>query len=315
MSVQFSHIPVLLNETLDSLNIKKDGIYVDATAGGGGHSSEILKRLGSNGRLICFDQDPTAIEVLTERFKDDNRVTVIHSNFSNLNQVLTELGITGVDGILADLGVSSHQLDTVERGFSFHSDAPLDMRMSQEGMTAADLCNILPEMELRRILYEYGEERFAPRIAASICKARDEKPIETTLELSELVKESIPAKARRGKHPARKTFQALRIAVNGEMDVLDRSLDSMFDSLNPNGRLSIITFHSLEDRMVKKRFLDYCKGCTCPPEFPVCVCGRTPSARLPFKFKAASNEELENNKRSRSARLRCAEKIKERNKD
>ena len=315
MSVQFSHIPVLLNETLDSLNIKEDGIYVDATAGGGGHSSEILKRLGLNGRLICFDQDPTAIKVLTERFCNDERVTIVHSNFSNLNQCLKDLDIDSVDGILADLGVSSHQLDTAERGFSFHSDAPLDMRMSQEGKTAADLINTLPEMEIRRILYEYGEEKFAPRIAAAICKAREEKPIETTLELSEIIKESVPAKARRVKHPARKTFQALRIAVNGEMDVLDRSLDNMFDTLKPGGRLSIITFHSLEDRMVKKRFAEYCKGCTCPPEFPICICGRTPSAKLPFKFKAADSDELENNKRSRSAKLRCAEKIKERNID
>lgn len=315
MSVRFSHIPVLLEETIDSLDIKSNGVYVDATAGGGGHSSEMLKRLGPDGRLICIDQDPTAIKVLEERFGDDGRVTVVHSNFSNIKQVLSDLDTGSVDGILADLGVSSHQLDTAERGFSFHSEAPLDMRMSQEGRTAADLCNTLPESELRRILYEYGEERFAPAIASAICKAREEKPIETTLELSELVKESVPAKAKRVKHPARKTFQALRIAVNGEMDVLDSSLDSMFDSLKPGGRLSIITFHSLEDRMVKTRFAEYCKGCVCPPEFPVCVCGRTPSARLPFKFRAAGEKELENNKRSRSARLRCVEKIKERNTD
>ena len=289
----FSHIPVLLQETLDSLQIKPDGIYVDATAGGAGHSSKILEQLSEQGRLICMDQDPDAIQIIKERIGADPRVTVVHDNFAHIAEALSELGVDGVDGILADLGVSSHQLDTPERGFSFHTDAPLDMRMSQEGPTAADLCNNLPEAELRKILYT-------------------DAPLETTLQLAELVKEAVPAKARRAKHPARKTFQALRIAVNGEMDVLNTALDSMFDVLKDGGILSIITFHSLEDRMVKQRFASYCQGCICPPEFPVCVCGRTPSAELPFKFKAASEAELEQNPRSRSAKLRCVKKLKDR---
>ena len=308
----FSHIPVLLQETLDSLQIKPDGIYVDATAGGAGHSSKILEQLSEQGRLICMDQDPDAIQIIKERIGADPRVTVVHDNFAHIAEALSELGVDGVDGILADLGVSSHQLDTPERGFSFHTDAPLDMRMSQEGPTAADLCNNLPEAELRKILYTYGEEKNAPRIAAAIVKARKDAPLETTLQLAELVKEAVPAKGRRAKHPARKTFQALRIAVNGEMDVLNTALDSMFDVLKDGGILSIITFHSLEDRMVKQRFAEYCQGCICPPEFPVCVCGRTPSAELPFKFKVAGEEELEQNPRSRSAKLRCVKKLKER---
>lgn len=311
----FSHIPVLLQETIDSLQIDPDGIYVDATAGGAGHSSKILEQLSEKGRLICMDQDPDAIQIIKTRIGSDPRVTVVHDNFAHIAEALSELGIDGVDGILADLGVSSHQLDTPERGFSFHTDAPLDMRMSQEGPTAADLCNNLPEAELRKILYTYGEEKNAPRIAASIVRARADAPIETTLQLAELVKEAVPAKARRAKHPARKTFQALRIAVNGEMDVLNTALDSMFDVLKDGGILSIITFHSLEDRMVKQRFASYCQGCICPPEFPVCVCGRTPSAELPFKFKVAEEAELEQNPRSRSAKLRCVKKLKSRDPD
>ena len=313
--ITFSHIPVLLQETLDSLQIDPDGIYVDATAGGAGHSSKILERLSEQGRLICMDQDPDAIQIIKERIGSDPRVTVVHDNFAHIADALSDLGIDRVDGILADLGVSSHQLDTPERGFSFHTDAPLDMRMSQEGPTAADLCNRLPEAELRKILYTYGEEKNAPRIAASIVRARAEAPDETTLQLAELVKGAVPAKQRRAKHPARKTFQALRIAVNGEMDVLNTALDSMFDVLKDGGILSIITFHSLEDRMVKQRFAEYCQGCICPPEFPVCVCGRTPSAELPFKFKTAGEDELEQNPRSRSAKLRCVRKLKEREPD
>ena len=309
----FSHVPVLLQETLASLDIQPDGIYVDATAGGAGHSSEILERLSDQGRLICMDQDPDAIQIIKERIGSDPRVTVVHDNFSNIETALDGLGIAGVDGILADLGVSSHQLDTPERGFSFHTDAPLDMRMSQEGPTAADLVNSLPESELRTILYSYGEEKFAPRIAAAICKARQEQPIETTLQLADIVRDAVPAKARRAKHPARKTFQALRIAVNEEMDVLNSALDSMFDCLKDGGVLSIITFHSLEDRMVKQRFQKYCEGCTCPPEFPVCVCGKTPSGELRFKFRTATEQELEENPRSRSAKLRAIRKLKSRN--
>ncbi len=308
----FSHVPVLLEETIDSLQIIPDGIYVDATAGGAGHSSKVLEQLSPSGRLICMDQDPDAIQIIKTRIGGDPRVSVVHDNFAHIATVLSDLGVDRVDGILADLGVSSHQLDTPERGFSFHHDAPLDMRMSREGPTAADLCNSLTEAELRTILYTYGEEKFAPRIAKAIVQAREEAPIETTLQLTDIVREAMPQKARRAKHPARKTFQALRIAVNGEMDVLNTAMDSMFDCLKDGGILSIITFHSLEDRMVKQRFAKYCEGCICPPEFPVCVCGRTPSAELPFKFKTASEAELEGNPRSRSAKLRCVRKIKER---
>lgn len=308
----FSHIPVLLSETIASLDIQPEGIYVDATAGGAGHSSEILKRLSPEGRLICMDQDPDAIHIIKERIGADPRVTVVHDNFSNIETVLADLSVDSVNGILADLGVSSYQLDTPERGFSFHNDAPLDMRMSKEGPTAADLCNTLSFEELKQILYTYGEEKFAPRIASAIVSAREEEPIQTTLQLADIVRDAMPAKARRAKHPARKTFQALRIAVNGEMDVLNTALDSMFDVLKDGGLLSIITFHSLEDRMVKQRFAKYCEGCICPPEFPVCVCGRTPSARLPFKFQVAGEEELEQNARSRSAKLRTVMKLKSR---
>lgn len=308
-TMEFSHIPVLLQETIDSLEIKPDGIYLDATAGGAGHSSEILKRLGPNGHLICLDQDPDAIAIVTKRIGGDPRVTVVQENFSNLTTVVEEKNLPPLSGILADLGVSSHQLDTPERGFSFHHDAPLDMRMSQDGPTAADLVNTFSEQELKTILYTYGEEKFAPRIAKAIVEARGKSPIETTLQLSDIVSNAVPAKARRAKHPARRTFQALRIAVNGEMDALDNALGEMYDALAPGGILSIITFHSLEDRMVKQRFASFCQGCICPPEFPVCVCGRTPAAELPFKFRVASEEELEQNPRSRSARLRSVRKI------
>lgn len=308
--MNFEHISVLLNETVDSLNVKKDGIYVDCTAGGGGHSKAVLARLGENGRLIAIDQDPDAIAVLKERFNGDKRVTVVQKNFSQLKEILSKLDIEYVDGVLADLGVSSHQLDTAERGFSVHNDAPLDMRMSQSGPTAADLVNKLGERELARIIQAYGEEKFARSIARNIVKERAIKPIDSTLRLAEIVKYSIPASARRsGGHPARRTFQALRIEVNGELDKLDATLDDMFDALKIGGRLSIITFHSLEDRMVKRRFAKFCEGCICPKEFPVCVCGRTPRGELPFKFITASDEELKNNPRSRSATLRAIEKL------
>ncbi len=308
--MKFEHISVLLNETIDSLNIKENGIYVDCTAGGGGHSGAILEKLGENGRLIAIDQDPDAISVLKEKFGNDNRVTVVQKNFSQLKEILLKLNIEYVDGVLADLGVSSHQLDTAERGFSVHNDAPLDMRMSQSGTSAADLVNKLGERELARIIQTYGEEKFARSIARNIVRERAVEPINSTLRLAEIVKYSIPAAARRsGGHPARKTFQALRIEVNGELDKLDSTLDDMFDVLNVGGRLSIITFHSLEDRMVKKRFAKFCEGCICPKEFPVCVCGRTPQGELPFKFITASEEELKNNPRSRSATLRTVEKL------
>ncbi len=306
----FSHIPVLFDETISSLAIKPDGIYVDATAGGGGHSKGILDELGDAGRLVCIDRDPDAIEILNERLGSDPRVTIVEDNYCNIKSVLASLSIDKVDGILADLGVSSHQLDTAERGFSFHNDAPLDMRMSQSGATAADLCNSLSEAELARIIRTYGEERYANSIARNIVKERTFTPITTTLQLAEIVSNSMPAKARRNGHPARRTFQALRIEVNGEIEKLAGSVDDMFDCLAVDGILSIITFHSLEDRTVKQEFAKFCEGCTCPPEFPVCVCGKTPDGELQFKFKTACEAELEQNQRSRSAKLRSIVKLK-----
>lgn len=304
----FKHIPVLFYETVDALNIKPDGIYVDCTAGGGGHSAAVAEKL-TTGRLISIDQDPEAIETLQKRFADNPKVTVVHNNFVNIKSVLSDLGIIGVDGVMADLGVSSHQLDTDARGFSFHKDAPLDMRMSMSGVSAKDIVNNAPESELRRIIYTYGEEKFAPSIAKNIVKSRQIKPIETTFELVEIIKNSMPMKAKRDGHPARKTFQALRIEVNGELDKLSKALDDMFDVLNPTGRLAIITFHSLEDRIVKKRFNAFCEGCTCPADFPVCVCGNTPRGKLPFKSKAPTVSEVDENFRAHSARLRAVEKI------
>lgn len=305
---EFKHIPVLFNETIEALNVRPDGIYVDCTAGGGGHCNAVAEKL-TTGRIIAIDQDPEAIENLTERFKDNDRVTIVHDNFVNIRSILQNLGIDGVDGIMADLGVSSHQLDTDERGFSFHKDAPLDMRMSMEGMSAADLVNTASQSELQKIIYTYGEEKFAPSIARNIIKARQEKPIETTFELVDIIKASMPMKAKRDGHPARKTFQALRIEVNGELEKLDRALEDMFDVLNPSGRIAIITFHSLEDRIVKKKFNKFCEGCICPREFPVCVCGRKPRGRLPFKSKAPTENEVGENFRAHSARLRAIEKI------
>ncbi len=308
--MDFSHISVLYYETLDALNIIPDGIYVDCTCGGAGHSRGLLERLGEKGRLIAIDQDPEAIEVIKERIGSDPRVTVVHDNFSNLKVILTSLGIDRVDGIMADLGVSSHQLDTAERGFSYNSDAPLDMRMSKEGLSAYDVVNSYSERELMIILRDYGEEKFAGRIAKSIVSHRQTKPIETTFELAEIVKNAIPAATRRtGGHPAKRSFQAVRIEVNAELRKLQETLDDMFYSLSNGGRLAIITFHSLEDRIVKKAFQGYCKGCECPPGTPVCICGKTPEGKLPFKKKTASPEELEKNMRSRSATLRSIEKI------
>ena len=309
--MDFSHISVLYNETLDALDIKPDGIYIDCTCGGAGHSRGLLERLGENGRLIAIDQDPEAIEVIKERIGSDKRVTIVHDNFGNLRQIICLLEVGRVDGIMADLGVSSHQLDTAERGFSFHSDAPLDMRMSKEGMSAYDVVNTYDERDIMRILRDYGEEKFAQRIARAIVSYRQTKPIETTLELADIIKDAIPAATRRsGGHPAKRSFQAIRIEVNGELQKLQDTLDDMFDALNVGGRLAIITFHSLEDRIVKKAFQNYCKGCECPPQTPVCICGKTPDGKLPFKKKTASAEELENNMRSRSATLRSVEKIK-----
>ena len=264
---EFSHVSVMLYETVDSLVTNPDGIYVDCTTGGAGHSKEILKRLSDKGRLIAIDQDPDAIKVITERIGSDERVTIVHSNFSELKSILVSLGIEKVDGVMADLGVSSYQLDEGERGFSYNYDFPLDMRMSKEGMSAADVVNTYSERDLMRILRDYGEEKFASRIAKNICNKRERKPIETTFELVEIIKEAIPAATRRtGGNPCKRSFQALRIEVNGELDKLKNTLDDMFYSLNEGGRVSIITFHSLEDRIVKRAFNEYCKGvprCRC----------------------------------------------------
>lgn len=308
--MEFSHVSVLLFEAVSSLDIKKDGVYVDCTAGGGGHSAEILKRL-ENGRLFALDRDPEAIAALKERFKGDERVTVVRTEFENIRSVLATYGEEHADGVLADLGVSSHQLDTAERGFSFHSDAPLDMRMSKKGVSAADLVNTLSERELERIIRTNGEEKFSRSIARAIVRERQKKPVETTLELVEIIKSAMPEAAKRNPgHPARRTFQALRIEVNGELDRLESSLEEMFSSLCVGGRLSVITFHSLEDRIVKRKFASLCTGCTCPPSFPVCVCGKTPRGRLVFKSVLPGEQELEANPRSRSARLRSIEKLK-----
>ncbi len=310
--MEFSHKSVLLGETIDALNINPVGTYVDCTCGGAGHSKEILKRLSSEGRLIAIDQDPDAISVIKERIGSDERVTVVHDNFSNLKNILDSLGIEKVDGILADLGVSSHQLDTAERGFSFHSEAPLDMRMSQKGMTAADIVNTFPQKEIARILRDYGEEKFAQRIAANIVAYREREEIKTTTQLAEIIKEAIPAATRRsGGHPARKSFQALRIRTNSELEKISDTVDDMFSLVGVGGRVAIITFHSLEDRIVKKAFASFCKGCECPPEYPICVCGKTPEGSLPFKKVLPSEREIEENQRSRSATLRCVERIRE----
>ncbi|EJF40545.1 S-adenosyl-methyltransferase MraW [Clostridium sp. MSTE9] len=309
--MSFEHIPVLFQETIDSLNIKPDGIYIDGTAGGGGHSEAIAKRLGAAGTLLAIDQDPDAIEAVKKRLKDYPNVLVRRGNFSQMDFLAEECGITGVDGVLMDIGVSSHQLDTAERGFSYHQDAPLDMRMSQQGTSAADLVNTLTWQELARILSQYGEEKSAVRIAKGIVAAREEKTITTTLQLAEVVRQSVPAAVRREPgHPARKTFQALRIQVNGELDRLSEGLNAAFSLLKPGGRLAVITFHSLEDRIVKKRMAEWCQGCICPPDFPVCVCGRTPKAELLYKRGLSpSEEELKENPRSRSSRLRVCTKL------
>lgn len=306
--INFSHKSVLLNETIDGLAVKPDGTYVDGTGGGGGHSAALAEKLTA-GRLITLDQDPDAIRVLTQRFENNPRVTVYPSNFSKVADVLKELHIEAIDGMMMDLGVSSYQLDTAERGFSYHKEAPLDMRMKKSGMTAADLVNTAEFSELVRILTLYGEEKFAKNIARLIEQERAKAPIQTTTQLAEIVKAAYPAKARRDGHPARKTFQALRIAVNGEMDSLSEGLDAAFDALKPGGRLAVITFHSLEDRAVKLRMRKWCEGCTCPKDFPVCVCGKKPKAKLINKKAIEpSEEELEENNRSRSARLRVCEK-------
>lgn len=307
--MEFKHIPVLLNEVIASLNIKPDGIYVDGTAGGAGHSKEIASRL-ETGRLFALDRDPEAVAVATERLMG-YPATVIKSNFSEMYSVISGLGYSEINGILLDLGVSSYQLDNGARGFSYHKDAPLDMRMSGEGTTAADLVNTLSSDELSDIFFKFGEEKFSRRIAAAIVREREKKPIETTLQLADIIAENVPAAARREGHPARRCFQALRIAVNGELDILSGALDGAFELLAPGGRLCVITFHSLEDRIVKLKFREFCSGCTCPPDIPVCVCGKKPRGHLePRKPIEPSAEELNNNPRSRSARLRVIEKYR-----
>ena len=308
----FEHKSVLLHETVDSLNIRPDGIYVDGTLGGGGHASLVCSRLGENGRLIGIDQDADAIAAATERLKPyGGRVTIVRNNYENIDTVLAELGIPGVDGIYLDLGVSSYQLDTAERGFTYREDAPLDMRMDQRNAeTAADIVNGYSEMELYRIIRDYGEDRFAKNIAKHIVRARQEKPLETTGELIEVIKAAIPAKVRAtGGHPAKRTFQAIRIELNKELEVLEHSIDKMIGLLNPGGRLSIITFHSLEDRIVKNKFKENENPCVCPPDFPVCMCGRKSRGRaVTRKPIVPTGQEIEENKRSKSSKLRVFEK-------
>lgn len=306
--MEFSHIPVMLDEAIDSLNIRPDGIYVDGTAGGGGHSAAILSRL-TTGRLYSIDQDPEAIATVTERFCGDPRSTIVQGNFGDMFTLLSDRGVSGVDGVLLDIGVSSHQLDDGARGFSYHEDAPLDMRMSMSGPTAADLVNSMELSELSRIISLYGEEKYAFSIAKGIVRAREQQPITTTAQLAGIIKENVPQKVRRDGHPARKTFQAIRIALNRELEVLEQGLEGAFRLLNPGGRLSVITFHSLEDRIVKQFMKDKAQGCTCPKDFPVCVCGKTPQADIVTRKPVVpSDEELDRNPRARSAKLRVLEK-------
>ena len=309
---EFHHVSVLLQECLDGLAIKPDGIYVDGTLGGAGHSSRIAEKL-TTGRLIGIDRDPVALKAAGERLEPyKDRITLVHSNFCEIAQVLQDLNVSGVDGILLDLGVSSPQLDDAERGFSYMADAPLDMRMNgTDALTAREVVNSWPQEELRRILYTYGEERYAPQIAAVICRRREEKPIETTLELVDVIRSAMPAAALREKqHPAKRSFQAIRIAVNDELGSVEKVMRDAIPLLKPGGRMAVITFHSLEDRIVKTAMADAAKGCTCPPSFPVCVCGKKPQVKLVSRKPiTAGNAELTENPRSRSAKLRVCEKL------
>lgn len=307
--MEFSHYSVLLHEVLEGLAIRPDGCYVDGTVGGAGHSREIASRLSEKGLLIGLDRDPDAVAVATERLAG-YPAKVVHCNYSEMRKALDDLGIDTVDGVLLDLGVSSYQLDTAERGFSYHTDdAPLDMRMSQEGLSAKDIVNTWEQSEITKILREYGEERFAPQIAAAIIRARQQAPIETTGALAELICSAVPQKFRREKNPCKKTFMALRIAANDEFGHLRLGLSAAFDCLKPGGRMAVITFHSLEDRIVKQQFAEWCRGCTCPPDFPQCVCGRKPRATLiNRKPITASEAELAENNRSHSAKLRLIER-------
>ncbi len=302
--MEFVHKSVLFDESIKALNLDNTKIIVDGTAGGGGHSGEIAKYAK---QLIAVDQDPDAISVLNKRLGGRDNVIIVNDNFSNIKSIIKNLDVEQIDGLLLDLGVSSYQLDNGERGFSFHKDAPLDMRMSKSGLSAKDVVNNYSEQELADIIFKYGEEKFSRRIAANIVKARAENPIETTFELVDIIKASMPQKAMRESHPARRTFQAIRIEVNGELDVLKKALDDAFDCLNHGGRIAIITFHSLEDRIVKGKFNDWTRGCICPKEFPVCVCGNKPKGKA-LKPISPSKQELEINPRARSSRLRVFEK-------
>ena len=308
--MNFSHIPVLLSEAIEGLAIDESGVYIDGTAGGGNHSEAILKKLTS-GKLISIDQDPDAIAHLKEKLSKYKNSILVQDNFSNMSKIVEDLSLNSVNGILLDIGVSSHQFDTPERGFSYRYDAPLDMRMSQSGVSAADLVNELSWQALAKIISTYSEEKFAKNIALAIVKEREISPIKTTRHLADVIKAAIPAKFKRDSgHPARKTFQALRIAVNAELDVLTKGLDAAFSILKSGGRLAVITFHSLEDRIVKKNMASWCEGCTCPPEFPICVCNKKPLAKLiNRKVIEASPREVQENPRSRSAKLRICEKI------
>ena len=311
--MEFQHKSVLLQECIDALNIRPDGIYLDGTLGGAGHSSQIARRLTEGGRLIGVDRDRTALAAAKERLAPyADRVTLVHSNFAEIDAILDSLGIPAVDGMLFDLGVSSPQLDDASRGFSYMADAQLDMRMDKDdALTAGEVVNTWPQGELRRILYDYGEERYAPQIAAAICRAREKAPVETTLELVDVIKSAMPAQALREKqHPAKRSFQAIRIAVNDELGAVSRMMQAAVGRLNPGGRLAVITFHSLEDRIVKSEMQQAARGCTCPPEFPVCVCGKKPLVKLVTRKPIVSGPaELEENPRARSAKLRVAEKL------
>ena len=311
--MEFQHKSVLLQECIDALDIRPDGIYLDGTLGGAGHSSQIARRLTEGGRLIGVDRDRTALAAAKERLAPyADRVTLVHSNFAEIDAILDSLGIPAVDGMLFDLGVSSPQLDDASRGFSYMADAPLDMRMDKDdALTAGEVVNTWPQGELRRILYDYGEERYAPQIAAAICRAREKAPVETTLELVDIIRSAMPAQALREKqHPAKRSFQAIRIAVNDELGAVSRMMQAAVGRLDPGGRLAVITFHSLEDRIVKSEMQQAARGCTCPPEFPVCVCGKKPLVKLVTRKPIVSGPaELEENPRARSAKLRVAEKL------
>lgn len=303
--MEFVHKSVLFDEAISALELNENKIIADGTAGGGGHSREIAKTAK---RLIAIDQDPDAIKVLNERLSQLDNVSIVHSNFCEIKSILASLNIEKIDGLLLDLGVSSFQLDNADRGFSFHQNAPLDMRMSKQGLSAYDVVNGYSEEELANVIWRYGEEKFSRSIARNIVKARQERAVETTFELVDIIKASMPVRELKKGHPARKTFQAIRIEVNGELEKLSRALDDAFDCLNPGGIIAVITFHSLEDRIVKEKFAEWTRGCTCPKEFPVCVCGNKPKGELPFKSKSPSDAELEENPRARSSRLRAFKK-------